>query len=532
MAIDIVKPLKIENPATGGTQTDPYPREVDPSQDYLSGAGVAFQGLSTRTIDLDGSGNIQFKDVTQTAAVTVTQLKTAVNNTFNNSTNGFTATNVQTAIEEVRNILTSPSTDQNYYVTKFGNDTSGNGSIGKPYLTIGKALTVIIDSSVTKRYVINVGPGDYNENLVLKANVFIKGSNPITTRITGTTLNINDATWNTATTDNRSGFQDITINPVCTWDFTAQTNNTDGKLYFFNIRTGAAWTTTAKGAVNQLIIQDSEVFGTTTFNGMNTYVHATSWQSGDLVLNSSAAASIPAILTVISGRIAGNITATWTSNAAVTLNLAGLTVSSSTILTASGASCTVNVNDGSLPVPANRSFVSSSILVRLNDNFAKGLLSATTNVDVSAATAPTVGQLLTATSSTVATWQNPITATNYEAIATASATITTTDALLTSMTATPIAGIYLVIFSSDFNSANSGIVITLDCKVGGSAVADMQRKFMPFAGGTLTAGSQRVFAGTNGIVTVNGSQAIEIFCSTSSGTVTSAARNLSIVRIA
>ena len=38
---------------------------------------------------------------------------------------------------------------------------------------------------------------------------------------------------------------------------------------------------------------------------------------------------------------------------------------------------------------------------------AKALKSATTNVNVSSATAPTTGQVLTATSGTTATWQTP-----------------------------------------------------------------------------------------------------------------------------
>ena len=41
------------------------------------------------------------------------------------------------------------------------------------------------------------------------------------------------------------------------------------------------------------------------------------------------------------------------------------------------------------------------------NNRAGSLDSATTTVDVSAATAPTVGQVITATSSTAATWQTP-----------------------------------------------------------------------------------------------------------------------------
>lgn len=66
MAIDIVKPLKIENPATGGTQTDVFPTEVTPTQDYIAAKGIAFDGLATKTVDTDVSGNIKFTDVNYT----------------------------------------------------------------------------------------------------------------------------------------------------------------------------------------------------------------------------------------------------------------------------------------------------------------------------------------------------------------------------------------------------------------------------------------------------------------------------------
>lgn len=324
---------------------------------------------------------------------------------FNNTTNGFIANNIQAAIEEARNQISIPSTDQCVYVSKSGNDTTGNGSFGKPYLTIAKAFTSITDSSPTKRYTISVSPGDYAENLTIKANVFVKGSGPIATRITGTAQNINDATWNVSSADNRSGFQDITLNGTCTWDFSAQAGNTDGKLYFYNVRSNATWTFTALNAINQAIARDCDFFGTWAQIGMNAFVSNSTWQSGNITVNSSTASGIPAIMTIACGRITGNITATWTSNSAVTVNLAAVAIGSSTVLTASGASCTVNANDASLPVPANRSIVSSAVLNRINDNFANGLLSATTNVTTSASTAPSAGMVLVANSSTDATWQ-------------------------------------------------------------------------------------------------------------------------------
>lgn len=325
---------------------------------------------------------------------------------FDNSTNGFIANDVQSAIEEVRSAISTPSTDQLVYVSKGGNDVTGNGSFGNPYLTIGQALTSITDSSPTKRYVIQVGPGDYPENLILKANIFIKGSGPIATRITGSTININDVSWNITTADDRSGFQDISINNTATWDFTAQANDTQGKLYFWNIRTGSTWAVTADNAINQLIIQDSQMFGTTTFNGMTVYASGTTWQSGNIVLNSSSLAGVPATFTGVGCNIIGNISATWTSNATVTLNLSTVTMSSTSTLTASGTSCVVNASEGSLPILANRTFSSGAILNRIGDYIATGLLSTTTNVDTSASTAPAVGETLVATSTSTATWQD------------------------------------------------------------------------------------------------------------------------------
>lgn len=59
---------------------------------------------------------------------------------------------------------------------------------------------------------------------------------------------------------------------------------------------------------------------------------------------------------------------------------------------------------------------------------ARGLVSATTTVAVSSATAPTSGQVLTATSSTAATWQTPSSSTTANALASATTTINVSSA--------------------------------------------------------------------------------------------------------
>lgn len=454
---------------------------------------------------------------------------------FDNSTNGFISSDVQSAIEEVNaKVTTAVTVDQIVYVNKGGNDTTGNGSFGQPYLTIGKAITIVVDASPTKRYGVLIGPGDYNENLTIKANMFFIGlGGPIATRITGSTININDATWNVTSADNRSGFQDISVNAVATWDFSAQTNNTDGKLYFWNIRNSGAWTCTANSNITQIIIQDSEIFGSLTFNGCNTLIDGTSFQGSSVTVHSAATAGQgPAILTLSGGNVGGNITATWTSNGVVTANLYGTAVSSTTVLTASGTSCTVNAATNSIPVPANRSFTSGAILVRLNDNFASGLLSATTNVSVSSATAPSAGQVLIATNSTTAIWGAATTLTTQEVSATADTTTTSaTDVLINSMTITPAAGTYLAMFSSTVDHSAQSVAVVASLYSGGVLKTDSVRGVVPRFNG-IGANTLSPCVATQGLVTVNGSQAIEARWKTASGTATAHQRTLTILRVA
>lgn len=70
MAIDRVRPFKIERPAEGGTQLDENFTEVDIGQDYLDCNGVALQvyGANTATADSTtsvsrSSAGLQFADV-------------------------------------------------------------------------------------------------------------------------------------------------------------------------------------------------------------------------------------------------------------------------------------------------------------------------------------------------------------------------------------------------------------------------------------------------------------------------------------
>ena len=80
--------------------------------------------------------------------------------------------------------------------------------------------------------------------------------------------------------------------------------------------------------------------------------------------------------------------------------LSGLTAGNTRILTVPNASTTIVGTD------VSQTLTNKTITDVTNNVMAKSLRSATTTIDVSASTAPTNGQVLTANSSTVASWQS------------------------------------------------------------------------------------------------------------------------------
>lgn len=60
--VDKVKPIGWENTTDGGSTNNLNPSEIDPDQDYISTKGVAFENQNDLLIDVDASGNIQYRD--------------------------------------------------------------------------------------------------------------------------------------------------------------------------------------------------------------------------------------------------------------------------------------------------------------------------------------------------------------------------------------------------------------------------------------------------------------------------------------
>jgi len=81
LAKDRIRPMKLESPATGGTQDDAFPTEVNPNEDYPDVRGVTFQNDSSNDevvyVERDASGNMVFADDVVSGEKTLNDLLTA-----------------------------------------------------------------------------------------------------------------------------------------------------------------------------------------------------------------------------------------------------------------------------------------------------------------------------------------------------------------------------------------------------------------------------------------------------------------------
>lgn len=121
----------------------------------------------------------------------------------------------------------------------------------------------------------------------------------------------------------------------------------------------------------------------------------------------------------------------------------------------------------------------------------------------------------------------------YEMTDTGSITTTSsTDAQMASMTVTPQAGTYLVMFSSSVNTNNAGSTATISMYVAGTQITHTIRSSSVFDGGALSAANATGGVAIQHIATVGGTDTIQIDWKVSAGTATCQYRTLSLVKIA
>ena len=198
--------------------------------------------------------------------------------------------------------------DNMLYVSTQGSDTDGNGSLNRPYASISVAMAAITDASPTKRYIINLSPGRYNESTVsLKANVFIVGKEKISTRIIAAGFEMG-AGWSGGD-DHRSGISNCILEGASDYDWAAVTSSA-GKLYFDNCSFSSSVSFTGyNNAIAQIGTSNCLFFGTWTISGINAGIHKDNIHYNDIFLNQHP--TLPTILNANGGG-AGSTTLTTT----------------------------------------------------------------------------------------------------------------------------------------------------------------------------------------------------------------------------
>jgi hypothetical protein len=206
------------------------------------------------------------------------------------------------------------------------------------------------------------------------------------------------------------------------------------------------------------------------------------------------------------------------------LNSDGYTRTLDGVLTASRVYTLPDTSDTIVTVNATQTLTNKTITSNTNNVTAKGLFSATTTVNVSASSAPTAGQVLTATSPTTATWQAPNpNITCYQATDPNALNMTSTSyTLISGMTVTPTqTGTYLVLFDTAFYSNDTNLV-KIAIYRNGSIVSDSERLL----------GDSMYNAATTATIITWTSGAVEARMAVTSGsTVTVYKRSLYLLRI-
>lgn len=250
------------------------------------------------------------------------------------------------------------------YVSLTGSDSTGNGSLNKPYATISAALNTITDASPTNRYVIRVAPGQYSEasTVSLKANVYIVGDHYQAVRYNAS-FQLDNTTF-APNNDNRAGMSQMMISGF-TGNFNAALSN-QGKVYFEDVTFISSVTVTSYVNGNQFFLDGCQVFGAFTLDGMNSRIVNTQFES-TFTMNQATSANTSSSSAVVSGCYLGSsLTVNAASKSTQLFLFNSQVISSATI---NGASASVTATAESLPNKANIILQNGGNFFRSDDAF-------------------------------------------------------------------------------------------------------------------------------------------------------------------
>jgi hypothetical protein len=164
------------------------------------------------------------------------------------------------------------------YVTPTGNDTTGNGTIYKPYATISKALLeAATGASIATPATVLVGAGTYAESLLLPPSVTVIGIDPSqTVAITGD-VSLSSG-WTGLSDQEQTGLSNIFVEGTTTIDWAAQSQDS-GIVFFFNCSIEAI-SATGLGTDNEVVFVACFISGLGTFTSVEMSTQSCAFSAG------------------------------------------------------------------------------------------------------------------------------------------------------------------------------------------------------------------------------------------------------------
>lgn len=257
----------------------------------------------------------------------------------------------------------SPYTLKTIYVRQGGNNIIGDGTVNNPFQNVIVAMETITNAAYAFRYLIDIGPGIWEDNFTWKAWVFMRGAGMNATILSGN-IDIDDPSWSDPGdfNDEEAGAQMITFNGNLDLNF-HNPSSPYGKIFFTSCVVLVA-TVTAFNSVNRFTATGC-IMGTLDTNGGQLYLSECNFQTGSITFFTS---SINGTLDLVGGGYLGFLIIDGSLGSRI-VRVHNCDFAS---LTLTGASASLTATSSSLPTKNNITVSGGATLTRLSDAYGLG----------------------------------------------------------------------------------------------------------------------------------------------------------------